>query len=100
MIDRIQAAGGAIPSVSQAAPKAGGTELGRQFGEMLTNAIAKLDAEQQLVDELNNRFLAGDMQNIEQMLIAGEKASLHLELTVQIRNKVIEAYQEIMRMQI
>jgi len=34
------------------------------------------------------------------MLIAGEKASLNLQLTVQIRNKIIEAYQEIMRMQI
>ena len=40
------------------------------------------------------------MENVHEATIAAEKAALALELTVQIRNKVVEAYQEIMRMSI
>lgn len=76
------------------------TDLGKQFGNMLQEAIHNLNAEQKHVDQLNHMFLSGQMQNVEELLIAGQKSSLHLELTVQIRNKVIEAYQEIMRTQI
>lgn len=99
MVDGIQSLN-RIQPVAATGGKTGGTELGRQFGEMLNNAIARLEDDQKQLDELNNRFLAGDLQSIEQMLIAGEKASINLELTIQIRNKVIEAYQEIMRTQI
>lgn len=100
MIDRIQAMGGAVPAAASAAGPKSGTDLGREFGQWLNNAIARLEADERQLDELNKKVLAGDFSSIEQMLIAGEKAALHLELTVQIRNKVIEAYQEIMRMQI
>jgi len=99
MIDRIRAAGAGIPA-AQAARKAGAVDLGRQFSELINDAIARIETEERQLDELNKRVLAGDFSAIEQMLIAGEKASLNLQLTVQIRNKVIEAYQEIMRMQI
>lgn len=101
MIDRIQGtAGPVMTGIAPAASKTGATDLGRQFGELLNNAMARIEADEQQVAQLQNRFLTGDLQNIEQMLIAGEKAALNLELTVQIRNKVVEAYQEIMRIQI
>ena len=45
-------------------------------------------------------FEAGQLPDVHQLLIAAEKSSINLELTVQFRNKVIEAYQEIMRTQI
>lgn len=100
MIERIQGSGGSGLSAAAPAAKAGGTDLGRQFGEMLNKAMARIEADEKQVAELQNRFLTGDLQHVEQMLIAGEKAALNLELTIQIRNKVIEAYQEIMRIQI
>ena len=101
MIDRISIpTGGLAPTASSASKIASGTDLGRQFNELLNNAISQIEADERQMDEWNKKVLAGDLTAIDQMLIAGEKASLNLELTVQIRNKVIEAYQEIMRMQI
>jgi len=42
----------------------------------------------------------GKLANVHEAIMAAEKASLTLELTVQIRNRIIEAYQEIMRMNV
>lgn len=75
-------------------------DAGQQFNDILKNAIGKLAADEQQVEQLNDLFMSGEMTSIEQLLIASQKASLQLELTVQFRNKVIEAYQEIMRTQI
>ena len=74
--------------------------MSEEFGKMLGNAIADLNNSQKTVDGLNEQFIKGDMTDVHQMMIATERASLGLELTVQVRNKVIEAYQEIMRMQV
>ncbi|CAG7623510.1 flagellar hook-basal body complex protein FliE [Paenibacillus allorhizosphaerae] len=78
----------------------GAVEISDQFGKFLGEAIADLNSKQKTVDVLNDQFVKGDMTDVHQMMIATERASLGLELTVQVRNKVIEAYQEIMRMQV
>lgn len=70
------------------------------FGDYLKNALdsvnqLQLDSEQAGVD-----FAAGKTDNIHDVMIAGEKADIALQFTMQIRNKVVEAYNEIMRMQI
>ena len=51
-------------------------------------------------ESLLNRQLLGDEIDLHNVVIASEKARASLELTLQIRNKAMEAYQEIMRMQI
>src|SRR5690606_24171473 len=99
MIERIQPAGTGL-AAPQAGRRAGAVDLGRRFSDTLNDAIAKIEADERHLDELNKRALDGDFSSIEQMLIAGEKASLNLQLTVKIRNKIIAASQEIMRMQI
>ena len=76
------------------------SEVTDQFGSFLTDAMNKLNVQQQEVDQLNDKFAKGEISDVHQIVIASEKASLGLELTVQIRNKVIEAYQEVMRMQV
>jgi flagellar hook-basal body complex protein FliE len=76
------------------------SEVTDQFGSFLTDAMNKLNTQQQNVDQLNDQFAKGAISDVHQIMIASEKASLGLELTVQIRNKMIEAYQEIMRMQV
>lgn len=75
-------------------------EVSDQFGKFLNDAMADLNAQQITVDNLNNGFVKGEISDVHQLMIASQKASLGLELTVQVRNKVIEAYQEIMRMQV
>ncbi|PLX32589.1 MAG: flagellar hook-basal body complex protein FliE [Clostridiales bacterium] len=57
--------------------------------------------ELQIQSEKASEALAlGDLDNIHEVMIKTEEAKLALEMTVQIRNKVVEAYQEIMKMQI
>jgi len=79
--------------------QAGATDITQQFGSFLNNAISNLSNQEANVDQLNTRLISGDLPDVHQLMIASEKASLGLELTVQVRNKVIEAYQEVMRMQ-
>jgi flagellar hook-basal body complex protein FliE len=76
------------------------SEVTDQFGAFLTDAMNKLNTQQQNVDQLNSQFAKGEISDVHQIMIASEKASLGLQLTVQVRNKVIDAYQEIMRMQV
>jgi len=49
---------------------------------------------------LANAFALGKTDNIHQVMIAAEKADIALQFTLQIRNKILDAYNEIMRMQI
>lgn len=52
-------------------------------------------------DQINNKLLAtGQVDSLEHVMIDMEKADIALQFTLQIRNKILDAYQEIMRMQI
>ena len=70
------------------------------FGEYLRNAIGDLNAIQQDSAQMTDDFIAGRTDSIHEVMITAEKASIALQLTLEIRNKVLEAYQEINRMQI
>jgi len=78
----------------------GAATVGKNFGAFLSEAVNNLNQQQQTVDQLNESFVKGELSDVHQLTIASEKASIGLELTVQVRNKVIEAYQDIMRMQL
>jgi flagellar hook-basal body complex protein FliE len=90
--------GPALGKVNAEGP--GADEVSKQFGQFLSDALNKVNQQQQESSQLTQQFAAGQTSDVHQVLIASEKAALALELTVQIRNKVIEAYQEIMRTQI
>jgi flagellar hook-basal body complex protein FliE len=102
MIERI----GASPLAAvSAAPASGGSSIGavdvsKGFGEFLNDALNSLNEQEKTVDELNKAFIKGELSDVHQLTIASEQAQIALELTVQVRNKAVEAYQEIMRMQI
>lgn len=70
------------------------------FGDALKNAIQEVNALQNQSAEMKTKLVTGEIQDIHQVMIASEKANLAFQLTLQIRNKVVEAYQEIMRMQV
>lgn len=71
---------------------------GVSFMDFLNNAISDVNKLQLEAEELNEAFAAGKNDNIHQVMIAAEKADIALQFTIQIRNKILEAYQEIMRM--
>jgi flagellar hook-basal body complex protein FliE len=67
---------------------------------MLESYIGEVNKLQMKAEEMDQQFAAGTIENVHEVTIAAEKAALALDLTIQIRNKVVEAYQEIMRMPI
>jgi len=71
---------------------------GLSFTDFLNNAIKDVNKLQIESEQLNQAFAIGLNDNLHQVMIASEKADIALQFTVQIRNKVLEAYQEIMRM--
>ncbi|RKL62962.1 flagellar hook-basal body complex protein FliE [Thermoanaerobacteraceae bacterium SP2] len=80
----------------------GGIKEQRQksFQDILKAAFDSVNKMQNDYDEVLRRQITDENIDIHDVVIAGEKAKLSLELTLQIRNKAIEAYQEIMRMQV
>ncbi len=81
-------------------PKSSSSEAVKSFSEVLKESIETVDQLQKKSDHLNQELAAGKTSNIEEVLMAAEKADIALRLMVQVRNKVIDAYQEIMKMQL
>ena len=70
------------------------------FGQMLTDSISQVNRQQLEADASISNLVNGKQSDIHQTMIAMEKASVSFELLLQIRKKVISAYDRIMRMPI
>jgi len=70
------------------------------FSDVLTNALNQVIDDVETAESLSKQLSTGEVKDLHDVTIAMEKANLGVELTVQVRNKVVEAYQEVMRMQI
>jgi flagellar hook-basal body complex protein FliE len=77
-----------------------GSSKGVSFGEFLNSAIKQVDGLQKESEKLNEALAMGLTDNLHQVMIASEKASIAMQFTMQVRNKIMDAYQEIMRMPI
>jgi len=73
---------------------------GAAFGDAVGKALEDLEATQTKADSLARDAATGRLQNIEEYLMAASEAQLATQLTVAVRNKAVEAFNEIMRMQI
>lgn len=70
------------------------------FGDYLKTALDSANEAQINSDMETTKLLSGESPDMHQALIAGEEARLQMELVVQVRNKLLESYQEISRMQL
>ncbi|WP_108305793.1 flagellar hook-basal body complex protein FliE [Metalysinibacillus jejuensis] len=75
-------------------------EAQQNFAATLKDAIANVNAQQITSDAMTNRLINGGNVELHDVMIASQKASVTLNATIEVRNKVIEAYQEIMRMSV
>lgn len=73
---------------------------GSGFGDMLAKGVENLQELQANADSLAVDAATGDLTDVHDYMIASTQASLATELTVSVRNKAVEAFNEIMRMQI
>ena len=71
----------------------------QDFGQVLKGALENVNSLQADASDLRTRFDMGDRSiNLSDVMIAGQKSSIAFEATVQVRNKVVEAYKTIMNM--
>lgn len=72
----------------------------KSFSDTLTAAIGKVNDLQKASDKAAQNLATGRTDNIADVMIATEKADIAFKVMVQVRNKIIDAYQEIMKMQV
>ena len=90
-----------ITHAGQAAAKsesANGGEL--PFADMVRDLIQDTSQQQGLVDQGVKQLVSGEADSIHDVVLAASRADLAFRLVVEIRNKLISSYQEIMRMQV
>lgn len=75
-------------------------ETGSDFGEMLTQAISETNQAQLDADGAVTDLATGRADNLHEVTLAMEEADISMRMLVQMRNKAVEAYQEIVRMQV
>ena len=82
------------PSNTPAAPAV-------SFGQVLQSALGEVNQLQQTSSELKTRFELGDPKvDLTQVMLAGQKASLGFNATLQVRNRLLQAYQDVLNMPI
>jgi len=70
------------------------------FSKLLEDNLNKVNNLQLKSNEMTEQFALGNIDNVHDVTIAAQKASTALNLTVAVQNKVMDAYNEIMRMQV
>ena len=95
-LGNLQGASG-ISSTSLAQPTTGTSGAG--FGAVLGNAVDGLSGLQQTANTLAVKAVTGDLTDIHQATLAATRAQVTMELVAGVRNKGVEAFNEIMRMQ-
>ncbi|NMA64938.1 MAG: flagellar hook-basal body complex protein FliE [Clostridiaceae bacterium] len=70
------------------------------FKDIIVDALKNVNTLEQESIKMTEDFIAGKTDNIHSVMIASEKAAISLQFVMEVRNKVLEAYQEIMRMQV
>jgi|GEM_PF-167267 len=91
-----------VPGATDPGTVAGTTASGASgapsFGQMLNQAVDGLQAAQANADRLAVSAATGDLTNVHDYMIAATEASLDTELTVAVRNKAVDAFNQIMNM--
>lgn len=90
-----------------ASPKLSGGDVGEiggdpsaTFTQAIKEAAGEVNSLQGQADKMAVNLASGDVEDVHKAMLAMQKAKLALDFTIQVRNKVIDAYQEIMRLQV
>jgi flagellar hook-basal body complex protein FliE len=99
----------AVSSLPQISPSGGiqgvgatgsSTKTGDGFASVLEGAIQSVEQPGQQADKSIRNFLNGDGEELHNVALSVQRASLAFDLGLQVRNKIVSAYQEVMKMQI
>ena len=70
------------------------------FAEILNNTINNANQLKKDADAITNDFVAGKTDNLHEVMIAAQKSEIAISFVVEVRNRLVEAYQEFTRMQL
>jgi flagellar hook-basal body complex protein FliE len=73
---------------------------GVDFERVLQSAVRQVESSQATANAAIQNFISGESQELHSTILATQKAELQFEMLMQIRNKVVSAYEEVMRMQL
>ncbi|MGD0616970.1 MAG: flagellar hook-basal body complex protein FliE [Bryobacteraceae bacterium] len=93
----IPASAGSITPVAMPGSPASGADV---FGAMLSNAIDGVQNLSDKSDQSISRLLSGEGGDLHEVAMDSQKAQLGFEMFLQLRNKVVQAYQQVMQMQL
>lgn len=93
-----------LPDLGGTSDRRAATKMLREattsFGETLSQAVKDVNTLQGEAGKAIERMVTGEATDLHEVMIAAEKAKTSFELLMEIRNKTIDAYREIMRMQV
>lgn len=89
----------ALPPLPDGATAGAGATAPTAFGQLLDGVVATVDTKQQHAAAVTRQVLLGDTDQMHQSVIAMQEAGVAFSLMVEMRNKLVESYQELMRMQ-
>ncbi len=98
---------GSMEGISRGGPSVEGSQAGgstpgagKTFSDILTDSMEKVNLYQHESDTAIKELVAGRNKNIHETMLTIERADTSLKLMMQVRNKILDAYREIMRMQV
>ena len=88
----------AVPNIKTVATAS--QKAKESFSDVLKNSVEKVNNLQKEADAAIDDLALGDNKDVVQTIIAMEKADISFRLMMQVRNKIVQAYEEVMRMQV
>ena len=86
-------------AIPEASAIAGASSQPGEFQKVLSGAISSIESLQTDASTEVQKFLTGENEDLHTTVLATQRAELAFELGLQVRNKVVDAYQEVMKMQ-
>jgi len=99
ILDQLQATSSLASGIKK--PKTENEAVKVDFGETLKTAVDKTNNLQMTAQQMTQDFVSGEKNlDLHEVMISLQKANITFQTTVQVRNKLVTAYQEIMNMQV
>ncbi len=92
-----------VNSANLAGATSGNSNAGKSaegFGKMMDNLVGEADQLQKDSDTAVKKFATGDISDVHQVMLAMNRADLSFRMMLEVRNKLMDAYSEVMRMQV
>ena len=95
-----QGVGAATAASPAAGTAAAGASVAGSFSNVLANAVQEVNSTMTAADVAKQKLMTGETGNVHQAMIAVQESSVAFSLMVEVRNKLVDSYQELMRMQV